>query len=226
MSAHTPGPWIDYSERKPDAVGVYEWRIPSVAVPGMVVITCAHMRARGAGYTNTISPVFDHWDGWRVHVPAGLQWRAAPEGIEFPAHRHSALLIEGEADVPCPYCKRVPTWAASWRSGGGTVISSDPHHYNNWWLECCSWSRTPHAPDPRKITTFRNAILAASGAPDLLEMLHAIKRFGELANIGLGESYPPGGKKPGSKDVWAFPRHMLVDLDAAIAKASGQGGAE
>lgn len=60
-----------------------------------------------------------------------------------------------------------------------------------------------------------------AAAPELLDMLKAIKQHGELACVDahLG-SYFTGGKKPATKDVFQFPRHMLTELDAAIAKAT------
>lgn len=64
-----------------------------------------------------------------------------------------------------------------------------------------------------------NARLIAA-APELLEALLAIKRFGELANVSAGRDWGgSSGKKPASKDVFQFPRHLLVELDAALAKA-------
>lgn len=61
---------------------------------------------------------------------------------------------------------------------------------------------------------------ACNSHDDLLTALKAIKQFGELSNVSVGDGYT-GGKKPASKDVWQFPRHMLVEIDAAIAKAEG-----
>ena len=71
--------WTNYADSKPDA-GLFEWRIPSISLPGEHVIVASMMRLRGAGFGNPIlSPSFDHWDGYRVHVPNGLQWRAASD---------------------------------------------------------------------------------------------------------------------------------------------------
>lgn len=61
-----------------------------------------------------------------------------------------------------------------------------------------------------------------AAAPDLLDALKAIKLYGELVNISAGHGWgSSGGKKPASKDMFAFPRHMLVEVDEAIAKAEG-----
>lgn len=49
--------------------------------------------------------------------------------------------------------------------------------------------------------------------------LQSILRFGEAACVDAGSFYPPGGKKPASKEVWQFPRHLLTDIEAALAKA-------
>lgn len=57
----------------------------------------------------------------------------------------------------------------------------------------------------------------------LLKALKAILSHGELRNIEANpEAHFLGGKKPATKDVWTFPRHMLTDLEAAIAKAEGR----
>lgn len=56
---------------------------------------------------------------------------------------------------------------------------------------------------------------------NLLEALRNIKRFGELGCVDVGARFT-GGKKPATKDVWQFPRHMLVEIEEAIAKAEGQ----
>jgi len=58
-----------------------------------------------------------------------------------------------------------------------------------------------------------------------IEMLQAIIRHGELANIDQGGPHWGSGKKPPSMEAWAFPRHMLTDIDAVIAKAEGHDNA-
>ncbi len=58
---------------------------------------------------------------------------------------------------------------------------------------------------------------------EMLEVLKAILSHGELRNVEANpEARFLGGKKPATKDVWTFPRHMLTDLEAAIAKAERQ----
>lgn len=54
---------------------------------------------------------------------------------------------------------------------------------------------------------------------ELLAALESIKRFGSLGCVDVSGHFYTGGKKPATMDVWQFPRHMLVEIDAAIAKA-------
>jgi hypothetical protein len=51
----------------------------------------------------------------------------------------------------------------------------------------------------------------------LRDILQSIKTHGYLANIPVDQGWGSSGKKPASKDVWCFPRHMLDDLDAALS---------
>lgn len=49
--------------------------------------------------------------------------------------------------------------------------------------------------------------------------LEAILRHGELANVPTGSPFASyGGKKPPSKDVFAFPRHMLTGIEEVLAR--------
>jgi hypothetical protein len=152
-------PWIRYAERRPDSAGVYEWRVPSKAVPGLIVTFFAHMRQRGAGHKDVISPAFDRWDGYNVNVPAGTEWRDAVGAPETKGHQFTSVGVEGIDLAPCPFCKKRPRWVAVEQSrDGGMFIASKPHEYNSWWLECCNWARTPHYPDPRDLAAARAAL--------------------------------------------------------------------
>ncbi len=51
----------------------------------------------------------------------------------------------------------------------------------------------------------------------LRAILEAIKRHGELGNVQVGSLWGSSGEKPPSKDVWQFPRHMLAEIDEALA---------
>lgn len=152
--------WIDYRALKPPRAGVFQWRLPSIAVPGMSVTFYAHMRERGAGYSDVLSPVFDYWDGYRVHVPAGTQWRDTDEHQSIPSYEYAGLAAEGVEHIACPFCGAVPRLRAVQGHSGGVVINGDPHKYNRWWLDCCSWGKTPHLGDPREIERIRRAAFA------------------------------------------------------------------
>jgi hypothetical protein len=159
--------WINYAERRPQTEGAYEWRVPSVALPGEAVIVAAHMRTRGAGYSNVLSPVFDYWDGYRVHVPEGLQWRETAEHKAIKSYEQKLIGIEGLEHCACLYCGQVPTLhAVQGGRDGGVVVSGAPHRLNSWWLQCCSWDKTPHLANPRDIESMRRrAIGRAKGLP-------------------------------------------------------------
>lgn len=152
--------WTKYEERRPEVAGPYLWQVPSVRVPGLTVEFVAHMRKRGAGYRDVLSPSFDHWDGYQVHVPVGTLWTATALVCKEHETRVGLTLPNIELKT-CPFCRRVPTWHGTEQSrGGGVYIGSDPHQFNSWWLECCSWARTPHFDDPRELAKQRNEMLA------------------------------------------------------------------
>lgn len=151
-------PWIDYVTQRPKTVGMYQWRVSSVAVPGLIVLVTDTFRVRGAGYASTTSPNFDHWDGCQVHVPSGLRWREMLKGDP----RYD---VEGIVLAPCPYCRVVPTWSAMQQGVYGTTINPHPQHLNKWSARCCEWGSTPWRPDPRQIAATRDAAFAAMRTP-------------------------------------------------------------
>lgn len=157
-----PAPWINYAEQRPKVAGAYRWRLESVVEPGMFVTFVAHMRERGAGHQNVISPLFDYWDGYRVHVPAGLHWQALrpedPQDVEWC--RVAGVEVEGLSPLPCPYCNKVPKWDALLRYDGGGVGLTDPHKFNNWKLACCAWGSSPAYKSPIELVKRRDAVLS------------------------------------------------------------------
>ena len=155
--------WAEYATTPPPTAGVYRWRVPSQSLPGALVTFDAHFRERGAGYVKALAPVFDRWDGYRVHVPNGTQWMQTDAVCK--QHEYANLGLEGLAFSPCLFCGNVPKLkAVEGCSSGGVIIGGRPHRYNSWWLECCSWGRTPHCRDPREMERIRAGALLRAGA--------------------------------------------------------------
>lgn len=158
--------WRDYAVEKPPAEGIYEWRVPSFAVSGLIVRSLAHNRTRGAGHKDAISPAFDYWDGYNLHVPPGTQWREPPEGVKLERYEQRLVCAEGVEFEPCPFCKNEPKLKGYVRaSNGGAVVTSDAHRINHWWLECCAWARSPYYSDPRVLAETRKALLSKAVFP-------------------------------------------------------------
>jgi hypothetical protein len=163
MSAPITEAMTLYTAAKPETAGVYLWKVPSIRVPGLVVTFCAHMRERNAGYRKAISPSFDYWNGYDLLVPAGTEWGPAPAGVVCEKDYQTAQETPVGVDLlPCPYCRKIPAWHGVESHSGGTLVGSKPHEWNNWWLSCCQWSRTPHMNDPRELAKLRNEAIGSS----------------------------------------------------------------
>lgn len=158
--------WTDYAAAKPAPESVCEWRMPHSTLEGVVVVVIAKMRQRGAGYSNTYSPPFDYWDGYRLHVPKGLQWRALAEPKALKSYGVELVGIEGLTHCECIYCGKVPKLKGYHRHpSGGLVVSPVPSDLNSWSLECCGWGKTPDFADPRKLEEARRAAFARAAQP-------------------------------------------------------------
>ena len=155
--------WIKASERLPEELGVFEWRMPSIAVQGMVLVVAANMRLRGAGYKDVISPSFDYWDGYRVILPKGLEWRTPEAEHAIKDYEIKLLEIEGLINEPCPFCQTVPSVKASrTSSGGGVFIGASPESYNSFSLKCCGWVSAPCFGSPFELAEIRNQKIKAA----------------------------------------------------------------
>ncbi|OQS10105.1 hypothetical protein B0T37_10690 [Chromobacterium violaceum] len=153
--------WIKYSEHRPATAGEYLWRMPSKVCDGMFVIAKRKFRWRGAGYENVLSPDFDDWDGYRVSVPADVEWMDVPPEL---AAAKEVVIPEGVALVPCPFCGKTPHFHAMRYSGGGFSIRPSPDILNTWWTECCEWAGKVRYNDPRKLAAARSALLGKEPA--------------------------------------------------------------
>lgn len=149
-------PWA--VAQPPQEERAYLWRVPSTGVAGVAVEFVAWMRERGAGYERVISPAFDYWDGYRVHVPAGIEW--APTNVECKDHEYKAVRVDGIDPLPCPYCATAPRLdGAQYLSMGGLHHGAAPYHWNCWWFVCCNWMKGltgPNYSDPRDLNRVRN----------------------------------------------------------------------
>lgn len=155
--------WINYAEQRPETAGAYRWRLPSLAIPGLFITFTAHHRSRMAGFETVNSPVFDHWDGYNVHVPQGTQWQVLEESKDCERFRIIDVAVEGLAPRPCPYCNKVPVVDGITRYAGGGVSTSNPDRFNAWTLKCCSWGSTPTYADPRELVDRREKALSKQG---------------------------------------------------------------
>ncbi|EMG9286811.1 hypothetical protein ACN1OJ_000006 [Providencia stuartii] len=140
--------WIKYSEQKPEKEGVYLWRMDSKTVDGEKVIARKRMRTRGAGYQSALSPEFDYWDGYRLHVPSSLEWMNDDDS-------KPDLYITGcESIIECPFCNKVPVL-----QGYSGYWSPKPQDLNQFKLVCCKWNGSPTYDDPRElIKRWNNAV--------------------------------------------------------------------
>lgn len=132
--------WIDWSERRPDAAGLYWWRVmsrpESGIVPEFVCEACSH----GMGYEeNQLWPRFSHWNGFSRSVPVGTQWRPI-SGTE----KRDDFVYPGLELYECPFCGKTP--AIEWLEGcqgGGVVMNSYLLRANQFRLECrCGKAQT------------------------------------------------------------------------------------
>lgn len=166
IESHASG-WTKFSERRPSEAGVYEWRIPSRAVAGAVLIVAAHMRYRSAGYERALSPEFDYWDGYELHVRCPVEWRETAEHGDLKTYQHRVISVEGLDPCECIYCGKRPKLEAHQRArDGGIVCGPDPWELNSWKFVCCAWGSTPSLSDPREIERIRRAAVAKANGGD------------------------------------------------------------
>ena len=120
--------WINYSEKKPENLGSYLWRMESNVVAGLIVIARAEFRNRWAGYGEVDSPEFDYWNGYSLELPPKLQWREDNDQVPD-------ISFENLPEVkPCPFCSNSP----SIKSSSG-FMRPRPYELNTFWLSCCRW---------------------------------------------------------------------------------------
>jgi hypothetical protein len=134
------------------------WRIPLSSDPKTFTTFIAWMRKRGAGYSDVISPTFDHWDGYRVLVPT-CEWQPCDQIPNLKTYEYTDIQIEGITLDPCPFCQQIPTWDFY-----SDYILAAPFSSVRWSLRCCAWSRSPQGP-PREIAGRRHELLHPTPIP-------------------------------------------------------------
>jgi len=131
--------WTKYEDVKPPE-GRYWFRVdPSYynRWGGRQVEFASLMRERGAGGQRVISPDFDHWDGYRVHVPRGIEWAPITDQ-EILDYKHPHSLDKEFFKVPdldlkpCPFCGRAPK--VDWH---GRYITAPIWHVEMFSIRCC-----------------------------------------------------------------------------------------
>lgn len=145
-----------YTTERPTVAGIYVWRAPSKVLSGLTVAWVDELSYRGAGHTDVLSPAFGYWDGYRVHVPKGLEWDVAPADVA----RHSSARCKYILDVtgaeplePCPFCERTPKWVFNAES-----VLGRPFEHGRWTRpSCCRWIGEQSRHDPRDIAPAWNA---------------------------------------------------------------------
>lgn len=152
----------DYSKEKPPCPGWYVWRVHHRTIKDVLITFLARFRVRGAGLTSTISPEFDYWDGYKVHLPkTPIKW--ASYVIEEQENHnkckvlhsnHKVLNVNSLYIVRCPFCKKIPELTYTGRFIGATPIDSD-----YWGFSCCAWAKSPRIVNPVELINKRNYLL-------------------------------------------------------------------
>ena len=144
-----------YANEPPTEKGIFVWRLPHSRIQQLSVIFLAANRLRGAGYEMVLSPEFDYWDGWRLHVPESTEW--AEYAGNLKANYLPVLYLEYDGVIikpdPCPYCKKEPIfkYTSPW--------SFRPMTADKWWFECCNWSQSPQYKNPIHLNNKRTELL-------------------------------------------------------------------
>lgn len=114
--------WMLWSEQRPtDAKIVYRWRIPAQEILGLVMQPeWSDKIFSPLCQPDIYCPSCAKWDGWKWHIPKGLEWRVAspdePEG-------EKGVVWGGLDLLPCPFTGKLPTVIYH-----GRYIGAPPYH--------------------------------------------------------------------------------------------------
>tara|TARA_Y100000310_G_C20575740_1_gene760305 strand:- start:520 stop:957 length:438 start_codon:yes stop_codon:yes gene_type:complete len=135
--------WTDYDGINSLPVGEYLWRVSHQHLDSVVVQFRDKVRLRGHGHGDRVaSPKFDYWDGYRVHLPDGLQYRSVDRN-------DPAVTVEGIDLLTCPFCGEPVMWA--FHAG---FIGAAPHQRGSFEIKHCF--ADVQRDDPRKAAELWN----------------------------------------------------------------------
>lgn len=116
--------FTNFKEAQPPQ-GMVTWRTEEGEIP---YLFNAKMRMRGAGFEDVLSPSFDYWDGYKVHVQYNVEW--SDELVEI---KKDQIIPEYEISA-CPFCNNKPI--VIW---GGGYVCAPPMKAKYFHLSCCQF---------------------------------------------------------------------------------------
>lgn len=131
-----------YSEEAPTQKGLYVWEANHKHrdMKELSIVFASIMRMRGAGFESVLSPKFDYWDGYRVHVPDDVEWRALDAGETLKDGE--IITVNGLTPAICPFCGALPEVKFT------GFIGCTPIDADRYWIKCCSWISSPTYANP------------------------------------------------------------------------------
>ena len=145
-----------YSEEKPPEEGLYIWRVPHKKFKDAIVIFISRFRKRGAGCTDILSPDFDYWDGYQVHLPKNIEW-AYYDSLK-PKKNRTVLSVNNLKPIQCPFCHKSPIL-----SYYDSYVGSGPLATESWAFKCCKWINSPRVENPLELFKLWNEKLDSLG---------------------------------------------------------------
>jgi len=125
--------WKSWANEPATEPGVYRWRLPAQDSAGVSVRPewSAEAVMRWAGHSKSLQPSFGHWDGYRMCVPDGLEWR------ELRPEEGGVDTVWVGSQIPaCPFCGGEPSVVSRQRVAGGTVVGAIPPRHNTFQMHC------------------------------------------------------------------------------------------
>lgn len=138
----------DYKKERPQEEGLYIWRAKHQYIKDMTITFLGEFRWRGNGHNPMVlSPDFDFWDGYRIHL-IDCEWC----DYEGEGKSRDIIKIDGCELLPCPFCGKTPKFES---------FTYHPTNTDEWFIsDCCFLSRKIYGGrDPRELCELRNGRL-------------------------------------------------------------------